>query len=430
MSERDFFDARTELRLIDGGAAKDTDFSVVRNRMRDGLRVNVKNVSSRPQKIKEVALYAGPADISETTKYYGEGYHMLCQYRGTIENPQLISQYAEDKKFFHMPENPYDKEHILTFYLLQLTNGGEHTLMGFASCHKFIGKFRFSKCYLEIIMDCEDMELAPNAAWDMEELVVLKGKEPDALYTRLADYINANHPPKKSSWGKIPTGWCSFYCVGTFSPEAIYKNAEAMAARIPELEMIQIDAGLNIKNGDWGIWKFDDDLKTACEKVRDAGVMAGGYYSPFIVDNDSRLAAEHPDWLVRDEDNKPTNRMSYKKDWFILDGSHPEARAYLKKLIRYMYDECGLRYFKLDFLSYGALPAGRRYDESKTAVEAYRMGMQAIWEEVGEDSFVLACNAAFWPTLGLCHANRSTNDIFRSWEKVKGNALEQFYRNW
>jgi alpha-galactosidase len=148
------------------------------------------------------------------------------------------------------------------------------------------------------------------------------------------------------------------------------------------------------------------------------------------VDFNSRLFSEHKDWLVKDEEGNPTNRLSHKKDWCILDGTHPEARAYLKKIMRYMHDECGLRYFKLDFLSYGALPAGKHYDETKTSVEAFRMGMTAILEEIAADSFVLACNAPFWPCLGLAHANRSTNDIFRDWKHVRGNALEQFYRNW
>lgn len=95
-----------------------------------------------------------------------------------------------------------------------------------------------------------------------------------------------------------------------------------------------------------------------------------------------------------------------------------------------MHDCCGLRYFKLDFLSYGALPAGVHYDNGKTSVEAFRMAMTAMIEEIADDSFILACNAPFWPCLGLAHANRTTNDIFRDWKHVRGNALEQFYRNW
>ena len=424
----------TEIRLTNGQPAATTDFTITRNYSAKGdrLRVNIKNISNKPQRIKEIAVITGNAPIPDTTTYYGEGYHMLCQYRGDMKTTEMIGAYKVDKEFFHLVDNPHDKNLNITYYLLELTVPSKgHTLLAFASCHKFLSKFRFGTGYIEAIMDAEDLLLQPGEAWDMEELVAFTGNNSPTLYDNLANAINQNHPPMKyHEPNKIHTGWCSYYCVGIFDPEALYQNAEALAARIPELEMIQIDAGLNTKNGDWSSWKFDDDLAAACKKVREKGVIAGGYYSPFIVDKDSELAKNHPDWLVKDEEGNPTNRRCYKKDWYILDGSHPDARQNLKKLIRYMYDECGLRYFKLDFLSYGALPAGVRYDETKTSVEAYRMGMKAMLEEVGEDSFVLACNAAFWPTLGLAHGNRSTNDIFRAWKQVRGNALEQFYRNW
>ena len=423
------FNAPVHIRLSDGQVANQDDFIIFKHISTSGVRVNIKNVSGSAKRVKEIALFADAMPI-HNAKVYGEGYHMLCQYRGSMSELSVIGAYGSDKSFFHLPDNPHDGDHNVVYYLLQLSEGGRHCLVAFASCQKFLGKFRFSPGYLEAVMDTEDILIQPGAAWDMEELVVLTGDDLHGLYEQLASAICTNHPPMKSSWHKIPTGWCSYYCVGTFSPDEVYKNAEAMAKRIPELEMIQIDAGLQTKNGDWDRWKFDDDLAVACKKVREWGVDAGGYYSPFVVDNDSLLAKDHPDWLVRDEDGSPTNRLCHKESWFVLDGSHPEARAHLRNLIRYMYDKCGLRYFKLDFLSYGALPAGRRYDETITSVEAYRFGMKAILEEVGDDSFVLACNAPFWPTLGLCHANRTTNDIFRGWKQVGGNALEQFYRNW
>ncbi|MCL2879888.1 MAG: alpha-galactosidase, partial [Treponema sp.] len=446
-----FSDKPVHIRLSDGTVPGDGDFQIIKTGDNGKLRVSVKNVSGKPVCIKEIALCAGHADIPVDTEFYGEGYHMLSQYRGNMKTVQVIGMYGNDKDFFHLPDNPHDKDLHITYYLLDLEwknqppeqnpppginplpgnctqSATPHTLLAFTSCYKFLGKFRFGVNCLEAVMDTEDLSLYPGQSWDMEELAVFTGADPHELYDALAAAINQNHPPMISA--KIPTGWCSYYCVGSMSPQEIYKNAGAMAERIPELEMIQIDAGLNPCDGDWLTWRFDDDLKTACEKVRAKGVAAGGYCSPFLVDFKSKLFAEHRDWLIQDEEGNPTNRRSHKKDWCILDGTHPQARAFLKKIMRYMHDECGLRYFKLDFLAYGALPAGKHYDETKTSVEAFRMGMAAMLEEIAHDSFVLACNAPFWPCLGLAHANRSTNDIFRDWKHVGGNALEQFYRNW
>ena len=434
LQSSDFHNIPVEVRLVDGRILGAADLAITKiyNATGDKLRVTIKNTSAEPVEVAEIALIPGQAPIPKETKYYGEGYHMLCQYRGDMENTEIIGNFGSDKKFFSFPDSPHDKGLNIVYGLLTLTFGeGGHTLFAFASCHKFLGKFRFGTNYVEAVMDAEGLVLQPGQAWDMEELVVFSGEKSAPLYDQLAAAINANHPPMAyHEEGKIPTGWCSYYCVGQFDPEAIYQNARDMAERIPELEMIQIDAGMTRPNGDWQNWQWPDDMAAACEKVRAAGVTPGGYYSPFIVEDTSDVAKNHPEWLVHGEDGKPTNALSYKKSWYILDGSHPGARENLRKLIRYYYDECQFRYFKLDFLSYGALPAGKRYDQTKTSVEAYRMGMKAMLEEVGPDSFVLACNAPFWPTLGLAHGNRSTNDIFRAWKQVRGNALEQFYRNW
>jgi alpha-galactosidase len=416
-----------QVRLTDGGGTDDR-IKITTARTQERLRVTLKNTGDVPLRIREIALFAGEIGCPDDFTFYGEGYHMLSQYRGTADSIELIGSYSDDKAFFNLPDNPFDRDMFILYYLMQIKTGGEYTLLGFTSCEKFIGKFRFRKGYLEIVQDAENTLLMPGCTWNLEELAIYQGRNRAALYERFSAGLMANHPPMK--WDGQPTGWCSYYCMGSMELDGLYRNAAAMAARAPELGMIQIDAGTCMGDGDWLIPRFEDDLAVICKKVRAYGVDAGGYCSPFLVQFDSRLFAEHPEWLVKDEEGNPTNRCSHNKNWCILDGSHPGARAFLRRVVRYMHDDCGLRYFKLDFLSYGALPAGKRYDEGMTGVEAYRLAMKAIIEEIGADSYVLACNAPFWPTLGLCHGNRTTNDIFRDWKHVRMNALEQFYRNW
>jgi alpha-galactosidase len=50
-------------------------------------------------------------------------------------------------------------------------------------------------------------------------------------------------------------------------------------------------------------------------------------------------------------------------------------------------------YFKLDATVWAAVPFGHRAEAGITTVEAYRNGMSAIRDAVGEESFVLGCNA-------------------------------------
>ena len=95
-----------------------------------------------------------------------------------------------------------------------------------------------------------------------------------------------------------------------------------------------------------------------------------------------------------------------------------------------MREKWQVKYFKMDAIMWGALPFGVRFEKNRTSVEAYRMGMRAILEGAGEDSFLLGCNAPMWPSLGLVHGMRVTNDISRNFDSIKEVAREGFFRNW
>jgi alpha-galactosidase len=47
-----------------------------------------------------------------------------------------------------------------------------------------------------------------------------------------------------------------------------------------------------------------------------------------------------------------------------------------------------------------------------------------------DDSFVLGCNHPIWPSLGLIHGSRSSNDIKRSWDRIKTTAQQNLLRGW
>ena len=55
--------------------------------------------------------------------------------------------------------------------------------------------------------------------------------------------------------------------------------------------------------------------------------------------------------------------------------------------------------------------------------------MQAILRGAG-DGFILGCNHPLWPSLGLIHGSRSSNDIKRSWARIKSTARQNLSRNW
>lgn len=395
------------------------------------MRVSILNCSDQPLEIKEVILFAGTLPVPGSTPFYGEGFHMLSQYRGTLEHPVTVGAYGDDETFFHFPKDPYRLEMSRVSNLLMLMpEGGLKQLIAFTSCRRFHGVFYFHGNELEIVQDTEDKVLPPGGKWELEELAVYCGADRERLFEELSCDIERNHPRKP--WSEIMTGWCSYYALRPMTAEGLYANAKAMKERIPELKRLQIDGGYEKHNGDWleANPQLGADMEEICRTIRQIGVEPVGYLSPFIVDKDSEVYHKHPDWLLHDEEGRPDNRTGHVKEWYYLDVTHPEALAYLKHIITVMHDEWGMRYYKLDFLAYGALPGYSRYQNELTSVEAFRIGIGAIAELVEKDSFLLGCNAPFWPLLGLVHGNRASNDIYRSWKVVKGNAEEEFLRNW
>ncbi|UUZ86079.1 alpha-galactosidase [Paenibacillus sp. P26] len=421
----------TSVRLSDCTIAPKHAIAIRKEWAGSRLQASVVNQSDRPLRIKEVVLFSGELPYAADTPFYGEGFQMLAQYAGTLDAPYVIGAYGTDWDFFRIPKTKFN-EHLWTVYnLLELfPEQQDPVLMAFTSCHRFSGEFRFKAQYLEIVMDTEDLTLEPGQSWELEEFMIFSGPDRNVLYEDLAEAMNRNHPRK--TWHEIPAGWCSYYCLRPMTAEGFYANAKAMKERIPELQRIQIDGGYATKNGDFLSPRpsLGADLKTISDGIRAAGVEAAGYLSPFIIDKDSNLYRDHPEWLVHDEEGRPFNEIGRKREWYMLDGTHPGAQEYLRNAVRVMHDEWGWRYFKLDFLAYGALPGSIRYDKNATRVEAFRRGIQAIVDEVGHDSFILGCNAPFWPILGLVHGNRVTNDAYRDWKHVKGNARELFWRNW
>ena len=417
-----------QVRLTDGTLAG-SELKLTRTWSGDSCRAALVNLGDSPVRVREVALMQGRFPVAASCPFYAEGFHMLSQHGGTLHEPHNIGKYGSDESFFRLKKSPFSPDTYTAYSLMLLSpTQCDRALMAFASCSRFMGEFRFRDNYIEIVMDCEDIELRPGEEWQFEEFCALFGAERDALFAELAERINANHPRRK--YPELPFGWCSYHAISGIKAEEMYEQARAMHERIPELKRIQIDDGYQ-STTDWLIPNPETgaDMKEICARIREIGCEPAGYISPFTVSKRSKLFREHPDWLLMGEDGKPSQEHCFNRDWYVLDGTNPAAVDYLRHVVRVFHDEWGIRYFKLDFTSYGALP-GVHHDPHKTRVEAFRAVFEGINEEVGADSYILGCNAPFWAQLGLVDGNRETNDIFRDWARVGGNMEELTGRSW
>ena len=196
----------------------------------------------------------------------------------------------------------------------------------------------------------------------------------------------------------IPAGWCSWSCYFKAVTEAdVLENVQAARDLDVPVEVIQLDDGYETAIGDWlepapGF----GSLGRMAAGIRSAGMAAGIWIPPFMIDPRSELARDHADWLVPELDAGE----HWGVDMRILDVTRPEAAAHLRRVFEGFVDS-GFTFFKLDFLYAGAL----------VSLDAYRAGMELIRESVGDDAILLIGGAPLLPSIGLCDAMRVGPDV-------------------
>lgn len=391
------------------------------------------NRGHRPVRIKEVILFDIPLRHPPETKLYGEGFQMLTQTGGTLGQPLDYSQYT-DAKHYKLPAPP-DARVFYGLITLSPPAGG-HILYGFTSCRRFGGQFYLRSSSLQIVVDTEGRELGPGESWILEEFTVRSGSDREQLLAEFARQIVVNHPPPLGP--APPTGWCSWYFFGPrVTAQNVLDNLDFIAKNAPQLKYIQIDDGYQPAMGDWletGA-AFGGNVQGVLKAIRARGFEPAIWVAPFVAEEKSHLFAQHPDWFVKDAEGKPlrSDRVTFggwrHGPWYVLDGTHPDAQRHLEKVFRTMRSEWGCTYFKLDANFWGAIHGGRFHDPRATRIEAYRRGMQVIRRGAG-NGFILGCNHPLWPSLGLIHGSRSSNDIKRSWDRIKTTARQNLSRNW
>lgn len=98
--------------------------------------------------------------------------------------------------------------------------------------------------------------------------------------------------------------------------------------------------------GDWyvsaDVWP--DGLGPIADHVRARGMDLGLWVEPEMVNLDSDLAREHPDWILGTARRMPPPRRSQQ----VLDLGHPDAYAYVLDRLSDLVANYGIAYFKWD----------------------------------------------------------------------------------
>jgi alpha-galactosidase len=246
----------------------------------------------------------------------------------------------------------------------------------------------------------------------------------------LAPYLEAvmrEHNLSHEMFAKTipPTGWCSWYqfmsedYIGSLASVDIQENLRSLKQLKEEipLEIIQIDDGFETQVGDWFSFNqgFSDGVAPLAAEIRDDGFTPGLWLAPFIMHPKSKLASEHPQWILRNRLGRPVNAgFLWNSFTRTLDLTHPGARDYVKEVIHSAAHDWRFSYLKLDFLYTAALP-GQFHDATRTRAQVLRSALELVRKTAGEDTFLLGCGCPLGPAVGLVDSMRIGADTARRW---------------
>jgi len=298
-------------------------------------------------------------------------------------------------------------------------------LAGFVSTARQFGQVyactRPGQETLMLITQADGIRLDPGetcaSEWGYLQFVPLPNPEPAADFVMaVARQMQARLPvaPPPPMW----THWYHFY--HNISEELFLQNLDALAEHRKDLpyQVVELDDGYQSAWGDWTTTnlKFPHGLAQLAADITAKGFTPGLWLAPFVVQSKSQVASTHPDWLVKDQRGKPAS-AGFLYNMFIqaLDTSHPAVLEHLRTLADTLVHQYGYGMLKVDFLYAGALP-GIRHNPKLTRAEALRLGLEAIRQGAGEETFLLGCGCPFGPAIGVLDAMRIGPDTAPSWE--------------
>ncbi|MBA2124332.1 hypothetical protein B9J78_05295 [bacterium Unc6] len=228
----------------------------------------------------------------------------------------------------------------------------------------------------------------------------------------------------------IPVGWSGRDLpVENINEDNIIQYAKKIRQVIP-IMYVQVDHWWKKQTGDWepNQERFPQGMKHLTDTLKAEGFIPCLWFSPFCVSKSTSTAQEHPEWLLKDE-----NQNNIEKDGiFVLDITNPDVKEWIKKLIEKITNEWGFDSLRLDLLDYEAIEA-KRFDNGILPVISYLEGMSFIRSLAPQQLYIAACGILKGPSIvfekNIFDSAIIGHPLRFKWNEIK-EQLKQNILNW
>ncbi len=282
--------------------------------------------------------------------------------------------------------------------------------------------------------DFEGIEVPVNGIRASQWIILSEGDDPHKLindYTkRLREFHNADKPGRDAL-----SAYCTWYYHADNYNEKIFDaDIEAFKKDHMPFDVFLIDECWDMDR--WGDFEenesFPNGMKRVAQQIGKAGYIPGIWLAPFLADHESKLAENHPEWLLKNSKGKLCTFFMNERDHLILDLTYPGVCEYLEDQFRKLSYDWGFRYFKFDFMRSVFIDTDQQFfDKTATSLEAYRKGLEAIRRGAGDDAYISVCGGHYGASLGLADSQRSGSDVKSFWnEKELPKYRQNILRTW
>lgn len=264
-----------------------------------------------------------------------------------------------------------------------------------------------------------------------EGVVAKRGIESDWAYCQIVDantydeeamvyYVHASgdHNDARPMEKGLTCGWCSWYhYYNDIDHDSLSKNAHVLQKSMDVLgfNLCLIDDGYMTAWGDWtslkpGKFVKEGGMRVLSDAIRTKGMKPGVWLAPFACDKNSKLAQDHPDWIIRNDFGRHANSANCGKFFYGLDATNPAVRKHVYDTIHRAVSEWGFDVLKLDFLYASCLEGNGKYDPTMSRAEAMNLGLRTIRAAAGSDTFIIGCGCPIGSAVGFVDGMRVSCD--------------------